>query len=282
MQAVAYAAGTIVNALATGYGSAFGLDLKIKVKLSVEEDLKENILIEDGREVRDKVLDFVLSNFKIKAIVEVKSEIPKGCGLGSSSAFMNALLLAIFKHTGRRLYAHEILRLNSQYSLKMGISYTGAFDDASASLLGGIVVTNNYKMELIEWIFKDADAVVLIPEWGRGEVSLEKIRRDTELVRRAIKEALNGNYKNAMMYNSIYYCDKIGYPLEVLERVKDLRCCCGLSGNGPAYVAFGDDLKELINIWNDYGKIIKTKLISMPVDDVIITSQLFSSMKTIF
>ncbi len=276
MRAKAYAAGTIINALATGYGGAFGLDLNTEVRLSVEDELKENIFIEGDKESRNKIVDYVLSKFGVKGVVEVKSEIPKGSGLGSSSAFMNALLLAIFKHLGKRLMAHEILRLNAQISLEMGISYTGAFDDASASLLGGIVVSNNAKMKLIEWVFKEAKAIVLVPRWGRGRISLEEIRKDTELVKKAIDDALRGNYKDAMIYNSMHYCKKIGYPLEIIERVRHLNCCCGLSGNGPTYVAFGDDLNEVEDVWSEYGIIIKTRLISKPSDDVVVNAELFA------
>ncbi len=279
MRSKAYAAGTIINALALGYGSAFGLRMLTEVRLSVEDDLKQSVLIEDGREVESKIVDHVLSKFGIKGTVEVKSEIPKGSGLGSSSAFMNALLLSIYKHLSKRLFAHEILRLNAELSLELGISYTGAFDDASASLLGGIVLTNNRNMKLISWEFRRAKAIVLIPEWNRGRISLEEIRRDAELVEKAIECAMKGDYRTAMMLNSKHYCKRIGYPIEVLDRVKDLECFSGLSGNGPTFVAFGskDALKEIEEIWSEYGKILWTELVVEPSDDVVITPELYGN-----
>ncbi len=148
-KAKAFAAGTIVNALATNYGSAFALDLVTNVKLRFENDLKENIVYEDGKKVKNQIVDRLLTAIKKKAIVEIESKIPRQSGLGSSSAFMNALILAIFKELNEELNAHTILTMNARISLEMGISYTGAFDDASASLLGGIVVTNNSKMKIL-------------------------------------------------------------------------------------------------------------------------------------
>ena len=282
MKSKAYAAGTIVNALALGYGSAFGLSMITKVKLSIEDDLKRCILIENGEERVSRVVDYVLSRFNIRGVVEVESEIPKGSGLGSSSAFMNALLLSIYKYLGKRLFAHEILRLNAKLSLELGISYTGAFDDASASLLGGIVVSNNTEMRLISWEFRRANAIVLIPRWRRGKISLEEIRKNTELVEKAVKHAIDGDYRSAMILNSMHYCRKIGYPTEVIEKVKDLDCFCGLSGNGPTFVAFGskETLKEVEEIWSEYGSIIWTELVATPSDEITVTPELYGNSKS--
>jgi len=253
------------------------LNMITEVKLSVEDDLKCCVLIENGEERESRIVDYVLSKFGIKGVVEVKSEIPKGSGLGSSSAFMNALLLSIYKHLGKRLFAHEILRLNAKLSEELGISYTGAFDDASASLLGGIVVSNNTEMRLISWEFKKADAIVLIPRWKRGRISLDDIRKNTELVEKAVKHAIDGDYRSAMILNSMHYCKKIGYPTDVIEKVKDLDCSCGLSGNGPTFVAFGsrDALKEVEEAWSEYGSIVWTELVTTPSDGVTVTSELY-------
>jgi len=275
VKAQAYSAGTIINALATGYGCAFGLDLRMRVRVDFEVD--DNVIIEDGIERKSVVLDTVLNYFGLNAVVEVRSEIPKGSGLGSSSAFLNALLLAIYKHLSKPLNAEDILRLNAKLSLKCGISYTGAFDDASASLLGGIVLTNNVNMQILRWEFKKAKAVVLIPNFERGEIDLGKIRGDTSLVKKAVEFARKGDYKNAMYYNTLHYCRAIGYPLEIVEVVKDLDCCCGLSGNGPCFVAFGD-VKEVREVWKAYGDVIETKIVNEPCDDVVVTSNLFSSL----
>ncbi len=269
-----YGSGTILNALATGYGCAFGLDVRLKVK--VDFDSNFNVLIEDWIERKDKVLDVVLGEFGLNAVVEVESEIPKGAGLGSSSAFLNALLLAIYKHLSKPLNAYEILKMNAELSLKCGISYTGAFDDASASLLGGIVLTNNRSMKVLRWEFKRAKALILIPDFKRKRVDLEVLRRDVRLVREALRFAMEGNYRDAMYYNSLHYCKAIGYPVEIVESVREFDCFCGLSGNGPCFVAFGD-VKGVKEVWKSYGKIVETRIVNEPCDEVKITSDLFLS-----
>ncbi len=277
MRAKAYAAGTIINALALGYGCAFALDLVTKVKLTLEDELKESVLVEDGLERRSEVVNHILTHFGLRGVVEVKSEIPKGSGLGSSSAFVNALLLCVFKHLRKRLFAHEILRLNARISLDVGISYTGAFDDASASLLGGIVLTDNTNMRLISWEFKKADAIVLIPNWRRGKVDLNEIRRDTKLVEEALECAKRGDYRNAMLLNSKHYCRKIGYPFDVVEKASGMGCHCGLSGNGPSFVAFGENLEAIEKIWKRYGRVIWTEIVNKPSDEVIVAGEIYDS-----
>jgi len=273
----AYAAGTVINALATGIGCAFGLDLRTRVTISFEEDLRKNIVYENGEQTENPIVDRVMTTFGKKGVVRIESEIPRGSGLGSSSAFMNALLTALFKATHQELDAFRILTSNAQISLEMGISYTGAFDDASASLLGGFVISNNTKMRLLKRDKIEGEAIVLIPPWKRGEVSLDRIRENTELVEKAVKEAIDGNYRLAMIYNSQHYCRVLGYTYEPIEKAEKLNVSAGLSGNGPTYVAFGskDEIKELEGIWNEYGEIIRTKLVTEPAENVTVPEHLF-------
>jgi shikimate kinase len=183
---------------------------------------------------------------------------------------MNALLVALFKATQQELDAYRILSLNARTSLEMGISYTGAFDDASASLLGGFVVTNNPEMKLLKRNEVEGEAVILIPPWRRGKVSLEEIRKDVKLVEMAVKEAIDGNYRLAMIYNSQHYCRVIGYTYEPVEKAVRLGVSAGLSGNGPTYVAFGskDEMNEIETIWSEYGEIVRTELVTEPAEDV--------------
>ncbi|AEA47926.1 shikimate kinase [Archaeoglobus veneficus] len=272
----AYAAGTVINALATGIGSAFGIELETRVSVSFEEDLKHSVLYLNGVEIDASVVEKALRHFG-KAVVEVESEIPRRSGLGSSSAFMNALITAAFKAFNQELDAYKILTANARTSLECGISYTGAFDDASASLLGGLVISNNTRMKLIRWEKISGDVLILIPPWNRGEISLERIRSDVTLIGQAIREAIDGKYCRAMLSNSTHYCSAIGYPTEPVEEAIKLGVCAGLSGNGPTYVAFGssEDIDELENVWDKYGRVIRTRLSERPAENVKVPDHMF-------
>jgi len=274
MKAQAYAAGTIFNALATGIGCAFGIDLKTKAVVKIAS---ENILVVNGKNRDPKILDTILTNFGIKAKVKVKTEIPERSGLGSSSAFINAVLCAIMKEKRKSLLAHEILRLNAELSLKAGISYTGAFDDASASLLSGIVVSENYRKRLRSWLPCSKKVAILIPEFKRGKVDWEKIKGEAGKLKNALENLEKLRFNETMVENTKFYCEMIGYPLEIPERVWKEGILCGLSGNGPAFVAIGnaEDLRTVRSIWEDYGKVIMSKIPEKPAEEVLITSELF-------
>lgn len=280
MRGEAYAAGTIVNGLATGIGCAFGLDLKTKVEISIEEDLKSSILVVDGKEVPDRIVDRVMRSFGYRGVVKVDSSIPRGCGLGSSSAFMNSMLISILKLKEEELDANYILTTNATMAIEMGISYTGAIDDAGASLLGGIVLSNNEEMKFYHRdTLKFDDALVLLPEWGRGEISMEELRKEPQKVEQAVDYAFKHEYRSAMLSNSRYYCIKLGYSFEPVEQAMELDLYSGLSGNGPAYTAFGDNdrIRELKGLWKDYGEVIETKIVNEPCDDIKNIDRLFNA-----
>ncbi|MEM0316038.1 MAG: shikimate kinase [Archaeoglobaceae archaeon] len=270
MKAKAYAKGTILNALATGMGSAFAIDLTLSVR--VKQD-SESCLIVNGEERDSSVAERVLNKFGIKARVKVKSEIPEKSGLGSSSAFLNALICAV---TERKI-ASEILSLNSELSLKAGISYTGAFDDASASLLGGFVISDNYRRVLWDWVIKKAFVAVLLPEFRRKDVDFEKIQRESYKLKGIDSKLRKHEFFDVMRENTIFYAELLGYPLEIVEKLWKEKICCGLSGNGPAFVAFGtkSDVATANEFWSSYGKVLIRKVPEKPAESIVITPELF-------
>lgn len=271
----AYAAGTILNALATGVGIAFGICLSTTARIKLDF---ENILIVNGEERDARILDNVFSQFGFKANVRVKSNIPEQSGLGSSSALINAILCAIFKER-KVLFAHEILRMNAELSVKAGISYTGAFDDASASLLGGIVISENYKMKLRCWIPKKGRVAILIPEFKRGKVDWDKIKSYSWRLKNTLEMIKELKFREIMVENTKFYCEMIGYPLEIAERLWKEGILCGLSGNGPAFVAIGnrEEISIAKEIWEEYGRVVKNRLAEKPAEEIAITEELFIS-----
>ena len=56
----------------------------------------------------------------------------------------------------------DVLNLSVEASKKSNVTITGAFDDAAASLLGGLVVTDNTNNELLSRNVIDNDLSILI------------------------------------------------------------------------------------------------------------------------
>ncbi len=270
-----FAAGTVVNALATFKGVAFGIDLTTRVTFS-EGDERGFYVASQGRIERSPVAEKIMRNSEIEGgIFEVESEIPRKSGLGSSSAFMNAMILCAFKTMDLDLRGDRILRLNARMSLEAGMSYTGAFDDASASLLGGFVFSDNLKMKLYRRIEAEGEVAILFPEWKRGEIDLERIRGDVGSLEKAFRLAMEGKFREAMLLNSMHYCQKIGLPLDPVYAVQSFDVSTGLSGNGPSYVAFGNDAERVAEVWESFGDVIMREMVSEPCDDVVIPESLF-------
>jgi len=266
--AEAYAAGTVVNALSTGKGSAFALNVRTRAEVEKSDELE---LLSDGKQVSPEILKAILEKLGIDESVKarVESNIPRGSGLGSSSALVNSLILAVCRLFGIELEDVEILRLNAKVSLECGMSFTGAMDDAGASLLGGFVVTDNESMELIRHDVEErgSRAAILLPRWGRSEVSLEKMRSgDTSIVDAAFELAREGLYCEAMKLNSDYCCAILGYPDEPVRVAEKAGLCAGLSGNGPAYVAYGTSqaLGKIMGEWTKFGRVILTTIPRVP------------------
>jgi shikimate kinase len=265
-QGTAYSAGTIINAIATGKGCAFGIDLKTRVVFTPSEEMK---VIDGGKTIKSEVVKRIFRVTKVRGKLEIESNIPRKSGLGSSSAFVNSILLSVFKYKNEELDPLKILRLNAEISLQSRISYTGAFDDASASLLGGIVITDNKEMRILRRKEINQEVLILIPDHPKKKVNVSRVRKNPELIEKAFEFALSENYMNAMYYNTIYYCEKIGYSPKPVMDARELGLSAGLSGNGPTYVAFGSkkEIEELETIWERYGKTLKSRTISKPCEE---------------
>ena len=159
---------TIINAIATGYGSAFGIDLSIiaearlgKPGIHCSSDLGAdpklmNICVKNVLNHYDISADNSLEDsitnldFGTGEGIEIKTEsnLPLGSGLSSSSALSNAVVKAASSliesnFNLKPLSDMELINLGIESSLEAGVTITGAFDDASASYFGGITITDN-------------------------------------------------------------------------------------------------------------------------------------------
>ncbi|MCU0859026.1 MAG: shikimate kinase, partial [Thermoplasmata archaeon] len=133
MKAVAGCRGavTIVNAIATGKGAAFGVDLETDVSVELRDG--PDFALDGEAEGLELASGCVLSAAAMSgaktsgAVVKVRSEIPISKGLKSSSAASNAMVLAAVKAAGGAVGDADILDLAIDESVKAGVTITGAF-----------------------------------------------------------------------------------------------------------------------------------------------------------
>ena len=153
-RARAWGAVSVVNGIATGEGAsmAVGLSTTATVELIEETDAIEVSIGGDpgedptlAREVVRRVC--VRAGVAHGARVATESDIPVSRGLKSSSAAANAVALATNEALkileGRGLPERDLLDCAIDAALAAKVTITGAFDDATASLHGGLSVTDN-------------------------------------------------------------------------------------------------------------------------------------------
>lgn len=268
--ACAFGAGTIINAIATWKGAAFGIDLKTEAEVILTDSKKITGYMEEGGDTSliERCVELTLLRFGSKsgAKVSTKSEIPIASGLKSSSAAANAVVLATLDALGEKLPPLEAIKLGVQAALDSKVTITGAFDDACASMLGGFVITDNKKMELISRVERTSSVLILAPpkKVYSSATNVARSRLIGRWIEHAYKEALAGNYENAMTLNGFLYCAALGFGTEPLFAALEAGIeGVSLSGTGPAYTALGSPelLDKLEPVWRRMGgKVIRTKV----------------------
>jgi shikimate kinase len=268
--AYACGAGTIINAIATWKGAAFGIDLKTEAEVILTDSGKIQGYMEEGGDTTliERSVELTLSHFGSKsgAKVATKSQIPIASGLKSSSAAANASVLATLDALGESLEPLEAVKIGVQAALDAKVTITGAFDDACASMLGGFVITDNKNKELISRLERDSEVLILAPEKKvySSSTNVARSRLLGRWVELAYEEALAGDYEKAMTLNGFLYCAALGFSTEPMMAALEVGIeGVSLSGTGPAYTALGTPklLDKLEPVWRRMGgKVIRTKV----------------------
>lgn len=265
--ATAYGAATVLNAIANWKGSAFGISLRTSAE----------VVLDDSEGVRGDVegidttlivrcVERVLSHFDLDygGVVRTRSEIPVASGLKSSSAAANAAVLATVDALGEEIDMIDAVRIGVEAALNAGVTVTGAFDDACASMLGGVVVTDNLKRCLLKRDELHSDVMLLIPEeqFFSRDVDVERCRAFSRVADAVFEMAIEGDYAGAMTLNGLLYCTALRRSSEpIVLALRAGAAGATLSGTGPAYAALVDDISgdDVAEAWSSLGgRIIRT------------------------
>jgi shikimate kinase len=244
---VSHGAATIVNAIATGKGAAFGVDLKTWAEVELNDSSKVEVRIEgfSGEPTRlvencfRAVVQKLAPGEELGAKIVTRSEIPVSRGLKSSSAAANAVIMATLDALEESIEPLYAIRLGTRCAIEAGVSVTGAFDDACASWLGGAVVTDNSRNELLrrEPMDPRLKVVIHVPPFQTRKAGLprERISAISDLSEMAFQMALKGDYLKAMKLNGICYASALKVDQDIAFRALELGArSAGLSGTGPA------------------------------------------------
>ena len=269
---------TIINAIATGFGSAFGIGLDIVCEAKTSSDSIEcsndvgadNYLMELCAE---KVFDYYgIDKDDFGISLKTKSSLPMASGLSSSSASSNVIVKATSsiiceEFDFKPLTDLEIINMAIDASLDAGVTITGSFDDATASYFGGVVVTDNRNREfIVKEKMDDYPILVYMPNFysKSGDSNPERMKLLAPLVETAFNFAKQGNYFKALNLNGLIYSATLGFDSSIaIDALEAGAIASGLSGTGSSFVAVvsSETIDDVVQSWGRYeGEVFKTNV----------------------
>ena len=259
-RAAAPAAGTVVNALANGYGAAFAIDAHVRATVELDDSGSVTGAVADAPDADTRLIERCVEMVVERAgdgeggRVRTESDVPMAAGLKSSSAAANATALSTLDALDATdaLDRVEACRLGVRAARDVGVTVTGAFDDASASMLGGVTVTDNADDELLRRDERDCDVLVYTPAERAfsADADVARCERVAPIADVASDLAMDGDHRGAMGVNGLAFCAALDYPTgPIVEALPDT--AASLSGTGPSYTAVGDreTLESLREVW---------------------------------
>ena len=262
-RAVALGAGTVLNALSTGVGSAFAIDIETTatVELDGSGGVTGTIAEADDADTRliERCVELGIEAYGDGAAsggtVETESDVPMAAGLKSSSAAANAAVLATADAVGADPDPLSACRLGVRAARETGVTVTGAFDDASASMLGGITVTDNAEDDLLAHDEVAWDALVWTPDERAysADADAERCANVAPMAELVEDLAVEGRYAAAMTVNGLAFSAALGFPADPAVEAMPHAAGVSLSGTGPSVVAVGtrDGLDRVADRWSE-------------------------------
>ena len=262
-RAVALGAGTVLNALSTGVGSAFAIDIETTatVELDGSGGVTGTIAEADDADTRliERCVELGIEAYGDGAAsggtVETESDVPMAAGLKSSSAAANAAVLATADAVGADPDPLSACRLGVRAARETGVTVTGAFDDASASMLGGITVTDNAEDDLLAHDQVAWDVLVWTPDERAysADADAERCANVAPMAELVEDLAVEGRYAAAMTVNGLAFSAALGFPADPAVEAMPHAAGVSLSGTGPSVVAVGtrDGLDRVADRWSE-------------------------------
>ena len=271
VKATLHGAISIVNAIAMGKGATLGISLKTEA--TIKTSLGKGVILEsDNKTISSRLVNRVVQKAvpkkvldKNKLKISIRSEIPTGYGLKSSSAISSAVALACAKLFRPKWSDYEILISGVEASIETKVSITGAYDDACGCYYGGFVVTDNYKRKIIksEKGPRNLTSVIFIPK-SRKRGKVKNLKKLSIVFDQAWRMARNSDYWNAMILNGLATSSILNSePKIITDLIERGALGATISGNGPAIAAVvkKEDIQNIKKIFSSLqGKTIISEI----------------------
>lgn len=261
---------TVVNAIPTGTGAAIGLELSTsaRVELVREEgpvDLEASQAPDIDPSLARACLDVLSHELEVplSGRIETDSQIPIARGLKSSSAAANAIVMAILDALELEAASERVLDLSVRAARQAGVTATGALDDAAASLLGGLVVTDNAQDRILrrKRLGASLPVLLLVPEREQPTQHVDPLDQATPVCEQALALLEQDEWKPALTLNGLGIAATLGTGLDPAYRALAAGAlAAGVSGTGPAVgaVCTEETTASIRGAWQPYTSGILT------------------------
>lgn len=261
-------AATILNAVANWKGAAFGIELRTRAEVELDGTgrIRGDVPGVDTRLI-ETCVRMVLEKlgYRYGATVRTFSEIPVAGGLKSSSTAANATVLATLDALQEDMDLLDAAKIGVAAAREVGVTITGALDDALASMLGGVVVTDNRQMAQLRREEISCGVMLLIPDKKlfSSDTNTARSRLIAPVADVIFDLAMRGDYERAMTVNGLAYCAALGLSAEpMILALQAGAKGASLSGTGPSYAAIIDEdrMDALQAAWRPLGgRVLRTK-----------------------
>ena len=269
---------TIINAIATGCGSAFGIGLDIKCRAKTTgSSIKCQNDVGADTSLMELCVKKVYNHYNINPDdfgmdIKTKSSLPMASGLSSSSASSNAIVKVTSSIIAEEfdltpLTDLEVINMAIDASLDAGVTITGSFDDATASYFGGVVVCDNKNRKFIlKEKMDEYPILVYMPDFHSksGDADSQRMKVLAPLVETAFEFACDRQYFKALNLNGLLYSATLGFNSDIaIDALQVGAIASGLSGTGSAFVTVVDEdsIDEVKDAWSKYeGRVIETEV----------------------
>lgn len=266
-------AGTVLNAIATGVGSAFAIDRFTEAHVSLSTSSGIEAVIAEDPDADTALIEACVAETLDRygppdvrgASVRTESELPMAAGLKSSSAAANATVLATLDALGvADVDRLDACRIGVDAARSAGVTITGAFDDASASMLGGVTVTDNAEDELRRHDRFDHHVAVHTPPERAysADTDVDRCRAVAPVAAVVAELALDGRHAAAMTVNGFAFAGALGFSTEPMVTALPDVAGVSLSGTGPSTVAIGSEaqIETVLDRWGVLpGSVFRTR-----------------------
>ena len=262
VHSIAHGGISVLNAIPLNVGSTVAVDIGVEVRSSVNERPKPSFGL--VKAILDHFENLTGNRFDAR----ITSTIPPAMGLKSSSAVSVALIKAIALISGTNVFPP---RLSAVISRRIGISITGAFDDAVSAYYGGCFITNNASTTIEKRLCFDPETVfVILANGKRQTINPLNLRGRKEEFRDALNMARRNDILGAMNLNGRLVAQFMNYDLKPMLLAEKLGAMAsGISGNGPSIFALFKKGEEgpLIEKFSELGRTIVTRPVEFECED---------------